>query len=292
VEATPLGKFEEAFESMVWKAHPYHWPIIGWPSDVASISKAEADAFYATYYAPQNITAILVGDFQPETAVALAERYFGRIPRGPQAAPEVITLEPPQPAEQRMLAEADTNPQVDVVWQSVPFQHRDGYALQVLAQVLNGRTGRLYKRLVLERQLATSASASQDSMKWGGLFGISAEVREPRTPLELEQAVYEVLEELKNSQLPAEELQKVKNNFAAAEYRKLTSNTAILFQLIFNDGLGDWREINEAGAKIQAVTAADVQRVARKYLTRENRTVALYHRKAGGTGAAAGAAAP
>lgn len=101
-----------------------------------------------------------------------------------------------------------------------------------------------------------------------------------------------MLEELKNSQVPAEELQKVKNNFAAAEYRKLTSNTAILFQLIFNDGLGDWREINEAGAKIQAVTAADVQRVARKYLTRENRTVALYHRKAGGTGAAAGAAAP
>jgi len=279
VESTPLGKFEEAFESMVWKAHPYHWPVIGWPSDVASISKAEADAFYATYYAPQNITAILVGDFDPQTAVSLAERYFGRIPRGPQTAPEVITLEPPQPAEQRMVAEADTNPRVDVVWQSVPFQHRDGYALQVLAQVLNGRTGRLYKRLVLERQLATSAYASQDSMKWAGLFGISAEVREPKTPSELEEGIYEVLEELKNKEVPAEELQKVKNNFAAAEYRKLSSNMAILFQLIWQDGMGDWREINEAGAKIQAVTAADVQRVARKYLTRENRTVALYHRK-------------
>jgi predicted Zn-dependent peptidase len=79
--------------------------------------------------------------------------------------------------------------------------------------------------------------------------------------------------------VPLEELQKVKNNFAAAEYRKLTSNMAILMQLIQNEGLGNWREINERGAKIQAVTAADVQRVARQYFTKENRAVAVYTRK-------------
>jgi predicted Zn-dependent peptidase len=73
----------------------------------------------------------------------------------------------------------------------------------------------------------------------------------------------------------------VKNNFAAGEYRKLVSNTAIQFQLIFNEGLGDWREINNAGAKLQAVTAADVQRVAKTYFTKENRAVAIYTRKAG-----------
>jgi len=278
-ESTPLGKFAEQFASMVWQAHPYHWPVIGWPSDVASISKEQADEFYATYYAPQNITAILVGDFNADQAYAMAEKYFGRIPRGSREAPEVITLEPPQEAEKRMYAEADTNPQVDIVWHSVAFQHKDSYPLQVLAQVLNGRTGRLYKGLVLKRQVATSAQAGQDSSKWAGLFEIEAEVREGHSPEELEKAIYEEIEQLKAKEVPPEELQKVKNNFAAAEYRKLANNTAIMFQLIHYDGLGDWREINEGAAKYQAVTAADIQRVARKYLTRENRTVAIYTRK-------------
>mgnify|MGYP003872489549 CR=1 FL=1 len=280
-ESTPLGKFEETFMSLIWEAHPYHWPVIGWASDVASISKAQADEFYATYYGPQNITAILVGDFESDKALALAEKYFGRIPRGTKTPPDLITIEPKQPAEKRMHAEADTNPQVDIVWHSVPFGHRDGYALQVLAQVLNGRTGRLYKGLVLQRQVATSAQAAQHSMKWAGLFNVSGEARDGRTPLEVEQAIYEEIERLKQEAVPEAELQKVKNNFAASEYRKLTSNMAILFQLIFADGMGDWREINEAGPKYQAVTAAEVRRVAEKYLTRETRTVAVYTRKAG-----------
>jgi len=83
--------------------------------------------------------------------------------------------------------------------------------------------------------------------------------------------------------VPPEELQKVKNNFAAAEYRRLTSNFAVLMQLIHNDGEGDWRETNEEGRKIQAVTAADVQRVANTYFTKENRAVAVYTRKPGST---------
>jgi hypothetical protein len=94
------------------------------------------------------------------------------------------------------------------------------------------------------------------------------------------------LERLRTEDVPPDELQKVKNNFAAAEYRKLSANTPILFQLIFNEGLGDWREVNTAGAKIQAVTAADVKRVMGRYFTKENRAVAIYTRKAG-TGASA-----
>jgi predicted Zn-dependent peptidase len=280
-ESTPLGKFEEEFMSMVWQAHPYHWPVIGWSSDVSAISKAQADEFYATYYAPQNLTAILVGDFKADEALALAEKYLGRIPRGIRTAPDVLTLEPAQPAEKRMLAEADTNPQVEIVWHSVPFGHADSYALQVLAQLLNGRTGRFYKGLVLKKQVATSAAAGQESMKWSGMFYADGEARDGHTPEEVEQALYAELEQLQQTEVPAEELQKVKNNFAANEYRKLSSNSAILHQIIFTDGLGDWREINEAGPKIQAVTSAEVKRVAAKYLTQENRTVAVYKRKPG-----------
>lgn len=281
IESTPLGKFEESFNAVFWDAHPYHWPVIGWPSDLPAISKRDADEFYATYYVPQNITLLLVGDFAPETARAGAEKYFGRIPRGRTDPPEVVTWEPPQPAEKRFYAEAEANPQVDILWHTVPFGHRDSYALEVLAQLLSTRTGRLYKGLVLGREVATEVYARQESRRWAGLFNAGGEAREGRTPQEVEQAIYEELEKLKETPVPERELQKVKNNFAAAEYRKLTSNNAILFQLIFNEGLGDWREINAAGPKIQAVTAEDIQRVARKYFTRENRAVAIYTRKPG-----------
>jgi predicted Zn-dependent peptidase len=279
VEATPLGKLAESFQAMFWEAHPYNWPVIGWPSDVESISKAEADDFYSTYYAPQNIALLLVGDLQAAETERLANKYFGRIPRGPRDPPEVITLEVKQPAEKRMLAEADTNPQVDILWHTVPQGHRDSYPLDVLARLMSTRTGRLYKGLVLGSQVATDVYASQDSRKWAGAFNAGGEAREGHTPEQVEQGIYAELEKLKQTEVPEPELQKVKNNFAAYEYRKLASNAAIMFQLIFYDGLGNWREINEAGPKYQAVTAADVKRVANAYFTRENRAVAIYLRK-------------
>ncbi|HLH53231.1 MAG TPA: pitrilysin family protein [Verrucomicrobiae bacterium] len=280
-DSTPLGKFEEELNAMFWESTPYSWPVVGWPSDIPSISKAQADEFYSTYYAPQNITLILVGDFQPGEVQRLASKYFERIPRGPRDAPDVVTLEVKQMAEKRMNAEADTNPQVDVLWHTVPFQHRDSYALEVLGQILSTRTGRLYKGLVLGSGVATSAYAMQGSQKWAGYFNAGGEAREGHSPQEVEQGIYDNIEKLKKEQVPAEELQKVKNNFAAGEYRRLTSNFPILMQLIQNDGEGDWREINEAGPKIQAVTAPDVMRVANEYFTKENRTTAIYTRKPG-----------
>jgi predicted Zn-dependent peptidase len=280
-ESTPLGKFEESFEAMLWTSHPYLWPTVGWPSDIPSISKAQADEFYALYYSPQNITILLVGDFKPEVAGPFLERYFGRIPRGKADPPDVVTLEMPQLAEKRMYAEAEANPEVSVEWHTVAFGHRDAYALNILAQILSTRTGRLYKNLVLGSAVATEANAGAGHRKWAGTFGIDAEVREGHTPEEVEQAIYTEVEKLRSEEIPEAELQKVKNNFAAAEYRRLTSNMSILMQLIHSDGLGDWREINEAGPKHQAVTAGDIQRVAKKYLTKENRNVAIYTRKAG-----------
>jgi predicted Zn-dependent peptidase len=279
IESTPLGRFDEQLNSMIWNSHPYHWPVIGWPSDIPAISMAQADEFFRAFYAPENITLILVGDFKPAEAESLAEKYFGRIaPRG-KPVPELVTLEVPQLAEKRMNAQAEANPQVDIYWHTVAFQHRDSYALDVLARLLSTRTGRLHKSLVLDSQIATSVSASQHSRKWAGLFNISGEARQSRTPEEVEQAIYAELQKLKQEEVPPEELQKVKNNFEAAEYRKLTSNVPILMHLIFNEGLGNWREINEAADKIQAVTPADVRRVANQFLTTENRTVAIYTRK-------------
>jgi predicted Zn-dependent peptidase len=280
-ESTPLGKFQEEFAAMFWESSPYAWPTVGWPSDIPAISKAQADEFYSTYYSPQNITLILVGDFAPDKAEAQARKYFERIPRGPKTPPDVVTLEVKQLAEKRLHAEAETNPQVDILWHTVAFQHRDSYALEILAQLLSTRTGRLYKGLVLGKGVATETYADQGSMKWEGLFNAGGEAKEGHTPEEVEQGIYDNLEKLKKEEVPPEELQKVKNNFAASEYRKLSSNYQILMHLIRNDGEGDWREINEAGPKIQAVTAADVKRVANQYFTKENRAVAIYTRKPG-----------
>ncbi len=280
-EATPLGQYEEQFESMFWVSHPYNWPVIGWPSDIPAISKAQADEFYGKFYAPQNITLVLVGDFDPKDAESMAEKYFGRIAKGKQDAPDVITLELEQKIEKRMNAEVEANPQVSILWHSVPFRHPDSYPLEVLAEVLSSRTGRLYKSLVIEKQLATSASARQDQRKWAGAFNIKAEAKGDVTPAQLEEAIYEELEKLKEELVPDREIQKVKNNFAAYEYRKLANNFSIMIQLIFYEGLGDWNEINDGGSRYQAVTSEDIQRVVKKYFTKETRAVATYTRKAG-----------
>lgn len=279
-ESTPLGRFAEEYESMIWTSHPYQWPVVGWPSDIPAITKSDADQFLERYYSPPNITLILVGDFKSDAVMPLIRRYFGRIPRRQDPPAEVVTREVPQLAERRMYAEAEANPSVTIAWQAVPFGHKDSYALNILAQLLSTRTGRLYKGLVLGQELALSADAQPDTRRWAGTFRIDAEVREPHTPEAVELGVYRELDRLKTEPVPEYELQKVKNMFAAYEYRRLTSNMSILIQLIFYDGMGDWRYINEAGAKHQAVTAEDIQRVANKYFTKETRNVAIYTRKA------------
>jgi len=108
LESRPGGVVGEAFNAMTWAANTYHWEVIGWPSDIAQVTREQASTFFATFYAPNNLTAVLVGDFDPAKAEALAERYFGRIPTNTKGVPEIITLEPAQPAEQRMVAEVET----------------------------------------------------------------------------------------------------------------------------------------------------------------------------------------
>ncbi|HEY6166981.1 MAG TPA: insulinase family protein, partial [Verrucomicrobiae bacterium] len=162
---------------------------------------------------------------------------------------------------------------------TVPNGHKDSYALGILGQILSTRTGRLYKGLVLGKETATEVWAHQMSQKWAGAFNAGGEAKDGHTPAEVEAGIYAEIEKLQRDEVPAEELQKVKNNFAAGEYRKLASNMAILQQLIHHEGNGHWREINEAGPKYQAVTAADVKRVAKEYFSKENRAVATYTRK-------------
>jgi predicted Zn-dependent peptidase len=280
-ESTPLGKFDEAFAALFWEAHPYQWPVVGWASDIPSYTLQQAKDYFATYYAPNNLTGSLVGDFKIAEVKPLLERYFGRIPRGKTAPPEVVTMEPQQIAEKRMNAEAETSPTVRIWWKSVPLVHKDGPALDILADLLSGRTGRLYKGLVLGQQVANQVSAANSQQKYGGAFQLEATVKDGKEPAAVESAVYEEIEKLKKELAPADELQKVKNQEKANAYRRLANPTFIMFQLLLNDAAGDWRLINSYADKVDAVTAADVQRVAQKYLTKENRTVGIFLRKEG-----------
>ncbi|HEX8422725.1 MAG TPA: pitrilysin family protein, partial [Pyrinomonadaceae bacterium] len=113
-DSTPIGKFNELYESMFWQSSPYGWPVVGWPSDLEGITREEALDYFAVNYAPNNLTACLVGDFEPAQATELAKRYFGRLPRGPREPEPVRTREMPQLAEKRMVAYAETVPQARI----------------------------------------------------------------------------------------------------------------------------------------------------------------------------------
>jgi predicted Zn-dependent peptidase len=281
VEATPLGKFEEAFDSLFWEAHPYKWPVIGWPSDIPTYSLAQAKEYFATYYAPGNLVGVLVGDFKAGEVKPLLERYFGRLPAAKAAAPPVVTEEPAQSGEKRYLAYAETSPTIRVFWHAVPFVHRDAAPLDLLSDVLSYRTGRLYKGLVEGRAVANAASASVNPKKYAGSFIAEVTVKDGKDPAEAEKALYEEIEKLQKEEVPAEELQKVKNAYKANAYRRLASPFFIMVQLLAYEGLGDWRYLNTSAETADAVTAADLRRVAQKYLTRENRTVGVFLRKEG-----------
>jgi predicted Zn-dependent peptidase len=164
----------------------------------------------------------------------------------------------------------------------VAFLHQDVPALQVLAELLNGPTGRLQKNLVLGAGLATSARAMQDPRKYEGYFEVSAECKEGRTPEELEKAVSGEMEKLQKEPVPADELQKVKNRYLTSAYRQISSNFFLLFRYAMAEGRGTWRDADRIDQQVQAVTAADVQRVAQKYFAKENRLVAIWTRKGGG----------
>ena len=280
-EATPTGEFEEMVTSMFWQSHPYSWPVVGWPSDLRTISKEQADEFYATYYVPNNITAVLVGAIDVAEAQRLAEKYFERIPRGDREPPDVVTLEMEQRAEKRLTAECDCQAQIEIRYHTVPFVHRDTYALDVLTAALNDRTGRLYKEMIEGREIAASASSAQIAGKYAGTTFFRAEAKGEATPAQLEEAWDAVIADLRENPIGENELRRVKNGLLADTFRSLENPFFVMIQLAFYEGLGDWTYLNTMAERTEAVTAEQVQQVVQRYFDEDNRIVAHYTRRAG-----------
>lgn len=277
VDTNPGGKLYETFLATAFIAHPYGYPTIGWPSDVGSLSATQTERFFRTYYTPSNTVIAMVGDFKPAEVIPLLEKTFGSIPSAPPPPP-VVTVEPPQLGERRVEVEDEANPQVVIGYHKPNFEHPDDPVFDVIDSLLSlGRTSRLYKKLVVEKKIAVGASSNSGTpgTRYANLFTLSATPRAPHTAAEVEEAIYEELERLKNEPPTEKELEKVITNLNADLVRSLRSNNGLASQLAYFEAVaGDWRYILRNRDKIMKVTGEDVMRVARAYFTKKNRTVA------------------
>lgn len=278
VDATPMAKEREAFFAMNWLAHPYGWPVLGWPSDISSVTREQAQEFFSTYYAPNNISAVIVGDFKAEEAIPMMERYFGRIPKNPKGVPELITLEPKSVAEQRMVAEAEAQPMTWMGYTTVSAVHKDTAALDVLANILNGNSGRLQKELVLNKKVATAAQSFHMSLRYNSTFFLIALPAGDGKPEDMEPLLIQEMEKIQKEGISDRELQKVKNQMLAMSYKRLESNEDLVSQLAEAESIGTYKDFQEEPARLQAVTKDDVQRVAKAYFNKENRKVMTVNR--------------
>ena len=289
-ESNPFGRLVEEFFSIAFKAHPYGEPIIGHMSDLQSFTRAEATAFFKKYYGANNLTIAIVGDMDPDQAKALAETYFGRLPKLPKPDP-VETVEPLQIGERRIIVEEPTQPLVLMGWHKDGANNPDDAVYDVLADILsNGRTSRIYKRLIEEEKIALQAAALNSFpgyTKYPNMFLAFAATNQGHEPEEAEEAIYDILEQIKQEGVTADELERAKTRARADLIRQLQSNSGIGIQVAYYEVItGDWRNLFQRLDGIAAVTSEDVQRIVAETFTKKNRTVAMIKTTAESTAAA------
>jgi predicted Zn-dependent peptidase len=278
-ENNPTDALDKAFNAMVWQAMPYHMDVIGYPADFNAITRDRATTFFKTYYAPNNLTLAMVGGFKAEEILPLLERYFGRIPASPVPAPEMVITEPLQTGEKRLVGEADAPSSATVLHKTVAIGHVDEAALEALATILNGRSGRLFQGLVLDQKVATEAYAQSNPMKFAGTFSLNGTVADGHTPLEVEHALEKEMEKVQEKGVTEQELQKAKNQIRTQRYAMLRNDMFLAVQLATMDTFAGYKTLLDKPAALDRVALGDVQRVAKKYFTSETRNIALYSRK-------------
>lgn len=285
VEDDPGGRLYVAHLGAAYRAHPYRHPVIGYASDLESLTRHEVRAFHRRHYGPENAVLAVVGDVDPDRILGWADAYLGPIPRGGAPPPPLIE-EPPQRGERRVQVIFDAEPAVRIGWHVPDGFHRDMPALVVLSSLLaGGRSSRLHRRLVRDEGVATFVTATLGpGVRFPELFTVEAQPRHPHLPAELEAAIYEELDRLRESPPTERELLRVRNQLEAGSIRRLRSNLGLAFQLAESaTAYGDWRTTFRFFPALEAVTPADVQRVVRTYFEPGNRTVATLSRDGEGS---------
>jgi predicted Zn-dependent peptidase len=277
VESDPEGKLMEQFLATAFNAHPYGRPILGWPSDMSYLNPDSTRKFFNLYHAPNNTVIAIVGDIDPPSTIKLVKKYFGGIKR--QNIPAFhITEEPPQRGERRVEVSFSANPQLIIGYHKPTLPADDDYVFDVIESILgHGRTSRFYKSLVEEKGLAESVQAANGlpGARYPNLFTIFASPRHPHANAELEAEIYKELDKLKTDLISAAELEKTKNQLKADFIRGLASNSGLASKLSYYEILtGDYRYLTNHISIIDKITPDDIRRVTKKYLSKENRTVA------------------
>jgi zinc protease len=288
----PYGKTFERVGEQAYDNAAYKHSVIGSMEDLNAASVDDVATFFKTYYAPNNAVLTIVGDVDAKKTMALIEKYFGVISKQPQPKRPDLA-EPAHTAERRSTIEDPLArlPQVDIAWVTPPAGTPDFDALDVVSWVLSsGRSARLNQVVVREKQLAVNAGAFNPDKRGPGLFQVSASVAPGKSPADVEAALYEEIEKVKNGPIADWEIEKAHNNAVRQQAGAVTSTLTRAIQLgeyaLFYD---DPNLINTRAERYQKITATDVQRVAKKYLTKENRSVVVTTPKAGtGTGAGKG----
>jgi predicted Zn-dependent peptidase len=276
VETSPSGLLYELHLATAYTVHPYGVPVVGYMSDLRSLSRSDVATYHDRFYGPGNAVVAVVGDLDSGRMERWARRYFGRLPSG-EEPPLVLAEEPPQRGERRVELEWDAEPLLRIGWHVPSSLHDDAPALSILSSLLTGgRTSRLYQRLVVADRLVTSIFSSMGpGQAHPQLFQLDATPRAPAAPADVEAAIYQELARLAAEGPSEDELQRVRNQIRAGAVRRLQSNLGLAFQLASSESLtGDWRETFRASARLQEVDAEDIRRVVAAYFTESNRTVA------------------
>jgi zinc protease len=270
------GMLSELARATAFAAHPYHWPVVGWPSDIESWSMDDLKSHFRMGYAPNNCVLVMVGDVRYDQVMELARKHLEPIPRQ-EPPPPVRTKEPPQQGERRVTLSKPAQLPIQQLLYHVPeSKSPDTAALRVFQTLLTGgQSSRLYKRMVDSEQLALSVNAGVGSALDPTVFTFGIQPRSGVDPAATEKVLYEELAKLQADLVPSEELRKAKNQILAGLYRQQKTiegraNLLGTYEVFY----GDYAKLQTADQSIEAVTAADIQRVARQYFTAKNRTVA------------------
>jgi zinc protease len=272
VDNNPIGKAIERFRMLAYKKHPYNWTAIGTIEDLEKVTPEICQKFYDTYYQPNNATLIVAGDVAEADVRKLAEQHFGVIPRGP-APPRDHVDEPAQTAERKETMEMEVQVPVLVEGFHIPrAADPDLPALEVLATIMSaGQSSRLHQRLVRHDHLAIAAGGFAEAMEDPGLFIVYAAYMPDRDPEKVRQALADEVARARDHAVAPDELEKARNQLAAAFIFGLQTVEGVARELGIHQYVhGDWREFAKGASRYMTVTAADVTRVARKYLVDTN----------------------
>jgi predicted Zn-dependent peptidase len=285
IESRPMGRFFENLLTASFMAHPYSHGVSGFASDIEMFRRQDALDLFARYYVAPNMTVVFVGDVTVAEARRMAEKYFRDVRRAPKPDP-VVTVEPVHTAERRVLAQEDANPVVAVAWLGPSERDPDFAVMELLMNILgDGRSSRLYERLVKREKVATMAGAGtgMPGKKYPNQAIAFAYIAADQDPLRAEALIHEEVARMVAEGPTAAELQKVKTEYLAGQIRELREPSELAVQLAMADQIqGSWRHLFDHLDQIEAVTAADVQRVARERLVETRRTVGILSKK--GTG--------